>query len=118
MQLEPIDAAPRDGSFVILHSEETGRYEIARWSRSEGRWEQEQGTPIRIVPTHWTYFPTGHDSVAEDGGKARSEFAHPPESGQRAASGTLVALSSAFLSAMLTVGALWLLAVNNLGLQP
>ena len=70
MPLEPIGTAPQTGAFIILHDEETGVYEVARWLKAEGRWSQEGGDSIGINPTHWTYFPEGHGSRAPEGGEA------------------------------------------------
>lgn len=117
MPLEPIETAPRDGTFIILHDEEKGAYEVARWSGSDGRWSQEQSEPIRIRPTHWTYFPETHGRALTEpnGGGTAREFAHPPQS--RSASGrlarTFVAFCSNLISAAATVGLLCLSALKH-----
>lgn len=119
MQLEPIETAPRTGAFVILHDQEKGVYEVAHWARSEGRWSQEQGDPIGIHPTHWTYFPEGHGIVSAEQGSAReapSEFARPflLQPGQHRSAGRAFATyCSTVLSAIVTVGFLCLSLLNN-----
>lgn len=118
MQLEPIETAPRTGTFIILHDEEKGVYEIARWEASEGRWSQEQGDPIGINPTHWTYFPEGHGSASAEGnGKGRpSEFARPslPARRPRSAGHVLATCCSMAMSAFVAVGLLCLSLLHDL----
>jgi hypothetical protein len=119
MPLEPIGTAPQTGAFIILHDEETGVYEVARWLKAEGRWGQEGGDPIGINPTHWTYFPEGHGSRAVEGGEAserRSEFAEPapPVARRPSAARAFAAGCSTMMSATIAVGLLWLSLLNTL----
>jgi hypothetical protein len=118
MQLEPIRTAPQTGAFIILHDQETGVYDVARWVEAEGRWSREQGDPIGINPTHWTYFPEGHASVSAEQGDATgtsSEFARPSrQAGRPFAGRVLAACCSTGMSAIMAVGLLGLSVLNNL----
>ena len=119
MPLEPIGTAPQTGAFIILHDEETGVYEVARWLKAEGRWGQEGGDPIGINATHWTYFPEGHGSRAVEGCEAserRSEFAEPapPVARRPSAARAFAAGCSTMMSATIAVGLLWLSLLNTL----
>ena len=48
-----IETAPRDGKFVILQEEATGKYNAARWSPEAAEWVGENGEPIKITPRYW-----------------------------------------------------------------
>jgi hypothetical protein len=119
MPLEPIGTAPQTGAFIILHDEEKGVYEVARWLKAEGRWSQEGGDSIGINPTHWTYFPEGHGGRAPEGGEAterRSEFAEParPVARHPSPARVFAAGCSTMMSATIAVGLLWLSLLNIL----
>jgi hypothetical protein len=121
MPLEPIGTAPRTGAFIILHDEETGVYEVARWMKAEGRWSRDGGDPIAVEPTHWTYFPEGHGSRAGEGNEAterRSDFAEPARLVARrpSAARAVAAGCSTMMSATIAVGLLWLSLLNTFGL--
>jgi predicted nucleic acid-binding Zn-ribbon protein len=47
-----IDTAPRDGEFVIIVDDASGRFDIAHWSASRA-WIREDGEPSEIRPSHW-----------------------------------------------------------------
>ncbi|WP_029085696.1 hypothetical protein [Bradyrhizobium sp. th.b2] len=49
----PIDTAPRDGKFVILEDDVSGRFESAQWSAEARGWVRKNGEPSEITPTHW-----------------------------------------------------------------
>src|SRR3954452_15054817 len=49
----PIDTAPRDGKFVILEDDVSGRFELAQWSVEARGWVTENGELSKIAPTHW-----------------------------------------------------------------
>ena len=48
----PIATAPRDGGFLILEEDASGKYDIARWTPECG-WVRENGDPIKITPSYW-----------------------------------------------------------------
>ncbi|UGY22009.1 hypothetical protein HU675_0028870 [Bradyrhizobium septentrionale] len=48
-----IDTAPRDGKFVILEDDVSGRFESAQWSAEARGWVRKNGEPSEITPTHW-----------------------------------------------------------------
>ena len=49
----PIATAPRDGGFLILEEDTSGKYDIARWAPEAGGWVRENGEPIKITPSYW-----------------------------------------------------------------
>ena len=62
-----IETAPRDGGFLILEEDTSGKTDIARWASEAGGWVQENGEPIKIRPSYWysikgeSYFQHGLD---------------------------------------------------------
>ena len=48
-----IETAPRDGGFLILEEDTSGKYDIARWASEAGGWVRENGEPIKITPSYW-----------------------------------------------------------------
>jgi hypothetical protein len=52
-ELQPIESAPRDGGFLILEEDVSGKYDIARWAPEAGGWVRESGEPIKITPSYW-----------------------------------------------------------------
>ncbi|MES5482811.1 hypothetical protein QMZ05_08630 [Bradyrhizobium sp. INPA03-11B] len=73
-----IDTAPRDGTFVILEDDVSGRFESAQWS-AEGRgWVRKNGEPSEITPTHWQ---TMHLPEEGDEFILQDEFIPPKETG-------------------------------------
>ena len=60
-----IETAPRDGKFVILEDDVSGRFELAQWSAEARGWVRENGEPSKIAPTHWqtTDLPQEGDEV-------------------------------------------------------
>ena len=62
-----IETAPRDGKFVILEEDASGKYNVAYWSPEVGGWVGESGEPTEITPTYWhpipgeDYLPQGLD---------------------------------------------------------
>ena len=63
----PIETAPRDGGFLILEEDASGKYDIARWAPEAGGWVRENGEPIKFTPSYWnpingeTYHQQGLD---------------------------------------------------------
>jgi hypothetical protein len=47
-----IESAPRDGEFIIIEDDVSGRYDVAHWSPS-GEWVREDGEPSKITPLRW-----------------------------------------------------------------
>src|SRR6476619_471708 len=48
-----IENAPRDGGFLILEEDTSGKNDIARWASEAGGWVRENGEPIKITPSYW-----------------------------------------------------------------
>ena len=48
-----IETAPRDGGFLILEEDTSGKNDIARWASEAGGWVRENGEPIKIRPSYW-----------------------------------------------------------------
>jgi hypothetical protein len=48
-----IETAPRDGGFLILEEDTSGKNDIARWASEAGGWVRENGEPIKITPSYW-----------------------------------------------------------------
>ena len=48
-----IETAPRDGTFVILEEDASGKYKIACWSPEARGWVDESDKPIKITPAYW-----------------------------------------------------------------
>ena len=49
----PIETAPRDGRFLILKEDASGKFNIARWAPEAGGWVRENDQPIKITPAYW-----------------------------------------------------------------
>jgi hypothetical protein len=49
-----IETAPRDGGFLILEEDTSGKNDIARWASEAGGWVRENGEPITITPSYWS----------------------------------------------------------------
>ncbi|MGY2845147.1 peptidoglycan hydrolase CwlO-like protein [Bradyrhizobium sp. USDA 4509] len=73
-----IDTAPKDGTFVILEDDVSGRFESAQWSADGRGWIQENGEPSEITPTHWQ---TMHLPKEGDEFILQDEFIPPKETG-------------------------------------
>ena len=50
---QPIETAPRDGRFLILKEDASGKFNIARWAPEAGGWVRENDEPIKITPSCW-----------------------------------------------------------------
>ena len=57
----PIESAPRDGRFLILKEDATGKFNIARWAPEAGGWVRENDQPIKITPAYWYPIPERND---------------------------------------------------------
>jgi len=60
---QSIKTAPKDGRFLIVDDDVTGRYDIACWSAERGLWIGEDGTPSTVNPTHWRSLPHTRDEA-------------------------------------------------------
>ena len=60
-----IETAPRDGKFVILEEDASGKYNVACWSPEVDGWIGESGEPIKIAPTYW--YPIEGQKYAQQG---------------------------------------------------
>jgi hypothetical protein len=54
----PIETAPRDGRFLILKEDASGKFNIARWAPEGGGWVDQ---PIKITPAYWYPIPERND---------------------------------------------------------
>src|SRR6188472_4698915 len=57
----PIETAPRDGRFLILKEDASGKFNIARWASEAGGWVRENDQPIKIKPAYWYPVPERND---------------------------------------------------------
>jgi hypothetical protein len=48
-----IETAPKDGTFVLLEEDATGKYKVACWSTEAAGWVDESAQPLKITPTYW-----------------------------------------------------------------
>ena len=53
----PLETAPRDGRFLILTEDASGKFNIARWASEAGGWVRENDQPIKITPAYWYPVP-------------------------------------------------------------
>jgi len=53
-----IETAPRNGEFVIIVDDASGRFHVAQWSTSR-EWVRENGEPSEITPSHWSPISSG-----------------------------------------------------------
>ena len=79
-----IETAPRDGGFLILEEDMSGKNDIARWASEAGGWVRENGEPIKIRPSYWypikgeNYLQHGPDisiSPSQRGAAPQQQFA-------------------------------------------
>jgi hypothetical protein len=79
-----IETAPRDGGFLILEEDISGRNDIGRWASEAGGWVRENGQPIEIRPSYWypieveIYLQHGPDvsiSPSQRGAAPQQQFA-------------------------------------------
>src|SRR4051794_38785982 len=78
-----IDTAPRDGKFVILEDDVSGRFELAQWSAEARGWVRGNGEPSKITPTYWQ---TAHLPQEGDEYIPQDKFIPQKETGRNAAS--------------------------------
>ena len=53
-----IETAPRNGEFVIIVDDASGRFDVAQWSTSR-EWVRENREPSEITPSHWSPISSG-----------------------------------------------------------
>jgi hypothetical protein len=85
-----IETAPRDGKFVILEEDASGKYNIACWSPEVDGWVGESGEPIRIAPTYW--HPIEGQKYAQQG--LDPDFSVRPAAPQQMTAGAVAASGS------------------------
>jgi hypothetical protein len=74
----PISTAPKDGEFVIIVDDTSGRFDVAQWSTSQ-EWVRANGEPSKITPSHWNPIDAGAFArPPAQGGPPRQDPA-PPE---------------------------------------
>ena len=59
---QPIETAPRDGRFLILEEDASGKFNIARWAPEASGWVRENDEPIKIIPSYWYPIQGQNDS--------------------------------------------------------
>ena len=74
-----IETAPRDGGFLILEEDTSGKNDIARWASEAGGWVRENGEPIKITPSYW--YPIKGENYLQHG----LDISISPPPGERAA---------------------------------
>src|SRR6476659_9101630 len=74
-----IETAPRDGGFLILEEDTSGKNDIARWASEAGGWVREDGEPIKITPSYW--YPIKGENYLQHG----LDISISPPPGERAA---------------------------------
>src|SRR6478752_2477518 len=50
---QPIVTAPKDGRFVILKEDASGKFNIARFAPDASGWVRENDEPLKIIPSCW-----------------------------------------------------------------
>ena len=85
-----IETAPRDGKFVILEEDASGKYNVACWSPEVDGWVGESGEPIRIAPTYW--HPIEGQKYAQQG--LDPDFSVRPAAPQQMTAGAVAASGS------------------------
>jgi hypothetical protein len=59
---QPIVTAPKDGRFVILKEDASGKFNIARFAPEVSGWVRENDEPIKIIPSCWFSIQEQNDS--------------------------------------------------------
>jgi hypothetical protein len=59
---QPIVTAPKDGRFVILKEDASGKFNIARFAPEVSGWVRENDEPIKIIPSCWYPIQEQNDS--------------------------------------------------------
>src|SRR6478735_591116 len=59
---QPIVTAPKDGRFVILKEDASGKFNIARWAPEASGWVRENDEPLKIMPSWWYPIQEQNDS--------------------------------------------------------
>ena len=72
-----IETAPRDGGFLILEEDTSGKNDIARWASEAGGWVRENGEPIKITPSYW--YPIQGENYLQHGLDISTEPLPPGE---------------------------------------
>ena len=85
-----IETAPRDGKFVILEEDASGKYNVACWSPEVDGWVGESGEPIRIAPSYW--HPIEGQKYAQQG--LDPDFSVRPAAPQQMTAGAVAASGS------------------------
>jgi len=76
---QQIETAPRNGGFLILEEDTSGKNDIARWASEAGGWVRENGEPIKITPSYW--YPIKGENYLQHG----LDISISPPPGERAA---------------------------------
>jgi hypothetical protein len=71
-----IETAPRDGKFIIIEDDASGRYDVAHWSPS-GEWVREDGEPSKVTPSRWHPVPSEKYHALGDEGASSVPAAAP-----------------------------------------
>jgi hypothetical protein len=75
-----IETAPRNGEFVIIVDDASGRFDVAKWLTSR-EWVRENGEPSEITPSHWSPIASGkHQPYGLESSKAPQDEVTVPVS--------------------------------------
>jgi hypothetical protein len=92
----PIETAPKDGRFLILKEDASGKFNIARWASEAGGWVRENDQPIKITPAYWYPIPERNDFQPRlDASTNPSEPERPAAPQLQLVSGVLASRSNA-----------------------
>jgi hypothetical protein len=71
-----IETAPRDGKFIIIADDASGRYDVVHWSPA-GEWVRENGEPSEVTPSRWHPVPSETYHAPGDEGSSSVPAASP-----------------------------------------
>jgi hypothetical protein len=74
-----IETAPRDGEFVIIVDDASGRFDVAQWLAASQGWVRADGKPSEVRPSYWNPISNEkNDSLAKQEPSNGSPGGHPP----------------------------------------
>jgi hypothetical protein len=72
-----IDTAPKDGEFVIVVDDASGRFDVVQWLAASQEWVREDGEPSNVRASHWNPISNGeYDLVVKQ--EAGCSLSAPP----------------------------------------
>lgn len=73
-----IETAPKNGEFVIIVDDASGRFDVAQWSASRA-WVRENGEPSQVTPSHWNPISSAKYSAPFNPGSREASQDDVPE---------------------------------------